>query len=67
MGTPLGVLSANFYLGIMDSRCYKRPPPRYINDTLVVADDGENLQNLIISLTLPMRQLDGMEGPGHTC
>ena len=67
MGTPLGVLSDNFYLGIMDSRSYKRPPPRYINDTLAVADDGENLQNLIISLILPMRQLDGMEGAGNTC
>ena len=54
MGSPLGVLFANFYMGIVEERVFSSTPLpirycRYIDDTFVVVQREEEIENLINS------------------
>ena len=51
MGSPLGVLSANTYMGFVEQRVFQRIPQpttyqRYIDDTFVIATTSEALDLL---------------------
>ena len=52
MGSPLGPLFANFYMGIVEKRVFSSTPPpstycRYIDDTFVVVQNREEIDKLI--------------------
>ena len=52
MGSPLGVLFANFYMGIVEERVFSSSPPpptycRYVDDTFVAVRDETDIQDLI--------------------
>ena len=52
MGSPLGVLFANFYMGVVEERVFSEHNPpskyaRYIDDTFVITKDLGELQELI--------------------
>ena len=52
MGSPLGVLFANFYMGIVEERVFSLLPAplsygRYVDDTFVKVSDDNEIDNLI--------------------
>ena len=52
MGSPLGVLFANFYMGIVEERVFSSIPTphrycRYIDDTFVVVEREKDIEDLI--------------------
>ena len=51
MGSPLGVLFANFYMGVVEQRVFNRIPRpnlyvRYVDDTFVSVTDEQELERL---------------------
>ena len=52
MGSPLGVLFANFYMGVVEERVFNGSEPpnmymRYIDDTFVVVESQEAHSNIM--------------------
>ena len=52
MGSPLGVLFANFYMGSVEERVFSSSPPpptycRYVDDTFVALREDADIQDLI--------------------
>ena len=51
MGSPLGVLFADFYMGVMKERVFSNQPKpdiycRYVDDTFVKTDSPEKVEEL---------------------
>ena len=52
MGSPLGVLFANFYMGIIEERVFSQNPPpqtycRYVDDTYICVPHDDDIHRLI--------------------
>ena len=51
MGSPLGVLFADFYMGVIEERVFSNQPKpdiycRYVDDTFVKTDSPEKVEEL---------------------